>query len=112
MKFMHLADVHLGAAPDAGTDWSAARRDEIWETFRSCLQDAKREQVDLLLIAGDLFHRQPSYEELREVDYLFSGLYNTRVVLIAGNHDCLASTSPYLEFQWSRNVVCLFSREC
>ena len=112
MKFMHMADVHLGAAPDAGTDWSQTRKDEIWETFRSCLQDARHEQVDLLLIAGDLFHRQPSVEELREVDYLFSGLYQTRVVLIAGNHDCLSSTNPYLDFPWSRNVVFLTSREC
>ena len=84
MRFIHMADVHLGAAPDGKADWSEARKNEIWETFRSSIADARRENVDLLLIAGDLFHRQPLLEELREVNYLFSTLQNTRVVLIAG----------------------------
>ncbi len=112
MRFIHMADVHLGAAPDGRTEWSGTRKKEIWETFRSSIEDARREQVDLLLIAGDLFHRQPLLEELREVNYLFSTLPNTRVVLIAGNHDYLQPASNYLNFSWSRNVVCLFSREC
>ena len=47
----------------------------------------EREQTDLLLIAGDLFHRQPLKKELKEVDYYFSRLSRTKVVLIAGNHD-------------------------
>lgn len=112
MRFMHMADVHLGAAPDGLADWSETRKKEIWETFRSCIGDARREQVDLLLIAGDLFHRQPMVEELKEVNYLFSTLTHTRVVLIAGNHDYLRPDSACLNFPWSRNVVCLFSRKC
>ena len=72
MRFMHMADVHLGAAPDGRAGWSETRKKEIWETFRSSIEDARREQVDLLLIAGDLFHRQPLLEELKEVNYLFS----------------------------------------
>lgn len=112
MRFMHMADVHLGAAPDGGTAWSEARKKEIWETFRSSIEDARRERVDLLLIAGDLFHRQPLQEELREVNYLFSTLPETRVVLIAGNHDYLQPASAYLNVPWSKNVVGLFSREC
>lgn len=112
MRFMHMADVHLGAAPDSQMSWSEARKKEIWETFRDSIEDAKREQADLLLIAGDLFHRQPLAEELREVNYLFSTLTNTRVVLMAGNHDYLQPASAYLNFTWSKNVVCLFSREC
>lgn len=112
MRFMHMADVHLGAAPDGRAGWSETRKKEIWETFRSSIEDARREQVDLLLIAGDLFHRQPLLEELKEVNYLFSTLPGTRVVLMAGNHDYLQPASNYLNFPWSRNVVCLFSREC
>lgn len=112
MRFMHMADVHLGAAPDGRADWSESRKKEIWDTFRSALEDAARAQVDLLLIAGDLFHRQPLLSELKEVNYLFSCLSNTRIVLIAGNHDYLRPDSPYLTFPWSPNVVCLFSRQC
>ena len=108
MRFMHIADIHLGAAPDSGFAWSKGRGQEIWDSFRRCINEANKNKVDLLLIAGDLFHRQPGRSELREVNYLFSTLEKTMVVLIAGNHDYLTSSSPYLSFPWNRNVVCLF----
>ena len=31
MRFIHLADVHLGAVPDRGCPWSDKRENEIWE---------------------------------------------------------------------------------
>ena len=112
MRFIHMADAHLGASPDAGMPWSEARRNEIWETFRQIIQDAGNVKADLLLIAGDLFHRQPLPDEVREVNYLFSTLRSTRVVLIAGNHDYIDGNSPYLNFPWSPNVVFLQSNTC
>ena len=112
MRFMHIADVHLGAAPDHGFLWAKDRGRELWESFRRCIADANEKKVDLLLIAGDLFHRQPELQELREVNYLFSTLERTIVVLIAGNHDYLKLSSPYRTFPWNENVICLFSPEC
>jgi DNA repair exonuclease SbcCD nuclease subunit len=109
---MHIADVHLGAAPDHGFLWARDRGRELWESFRRCIQDANEKKIDLLLIAGDLFHRQPEVQELQEVNYLFSTLEQTIVVLMAGNHDYLARTSPYLDFPWNENVICLFSPQC
>lgn len=64
-----------------------------------------------MLIAGDLFHRQPLLRELREVDYLFSTLTRTQVVLVAGNHDYIGENSRYRTFSWSRNVRMIRSRE-
>lgn len=58
----------------------------------------------MLLVAGDLFHRQPLLRELREVDYLLSGLSATQVVMIAGNHDYIKKGSYYQTFSWSANV--------
>ena len=112
MKFMHLADVHLGASPDGRAAWSQGRQEEIWETFRSSIEDCRREGVDLLLIAGDLFHRPPREEELREVNYLFSTLPGTRVALIAGNHDHIGPGSAWEDFAWNRNVAFLSSAQC
>ncbi len=112
MRFMHIADVHLGAAPDAEFAWAKDRGREIWESFRRCIGEANEKQADLLLIAGDLFHRQPTARELKEVSYLFSTLKRTLVVLIAGNHDYLKPASPWMDFRWGKNVVCLFSQEC
>jgi DNA repair exonuclease SbcCD nuclease subunit len=57
-----------------------------------------------LLIAGDLFHRQPLYRELKELNYLFSKLSKTKVVFIAGNHDYLKPDSYYHTFTWHENV--------
>ena len=112
MRFIHIADVHLGAAPEAGFPWAKDRGKELWDTFRSCIRDANEKKADLLLIAGDLFHHEPTLAQLKEVNYLFSTLEKTLVVLIAGNHDFLRKGSPYEEFRWNKNVVCLFSREC
>lgn len=112
MRFFHTADIHLGAVPDTGFAWSREREKEIWESFRSLIGKAEEEQIDLLLIAGDLFHRQPLLRELKEVNYLFSGLSHTRVVLIAGNHDYLKRDSYYRKFSWSENVVFLGEDRC
>lgn len=87
MKFYHIADVHLGAVPDRGRPYSEQRRQDIWDTFRDMIHLAVREQPDCLFVCGDLFHRQPLKRELKEVDYLFSLIPDTRVFLMAGNHD-------------------------
>ena len=68
VKWIHIADVHLGASPDAGDAYSKVRPQELWDTFAEVIDICEREQTDLLLIAGDLFHRQPLKKELKEVD--------------------------------------------
>ena len=57
-----------------------------------------------MLIAGDLFHRQPLLRELKELRDLFGTLKATQVVLIAGNHDYLKRDSYYRTFVWGENV--------
>lgn len=105
MKFIHLADVHLGAAPDKGFAWCQQREEEIWETFRRVIAGIRENPVDFLFIAGDLFHRQPLLRELKEVNYLFSTIPETRVYLMAGNHDYMKKESFYRGFAWEPNVV-------
>lgn len=53
MKFIHIADVHLGAEPEAGREYSANRGSELWDSLERVVQVCQREQTDLLLIAGD-----------------------------------------------------------
>ncbi len=109
MKFMHIADIHLGAKPNAGEAYSINREREIWDTFIAVIEKCEIEHIDLLLIAGDLFHRQPLLRELKEVDYLFSKLTRTKVVFIVGNHDYLKPDSYYRSYIWSDNVYPLLS---
>lgn len=104
MRFVHIADVHLGAKPDAGSAYREGRPRELWDSFARVLAMCEDEKVDLLLIAGDLFHRQPLLRELKEVNFLFSKLSHTKVVLIAGNHDFLKPDSFYRSFAWGDNV--------
>ena len=103
VRILHTADLHLGMYPDKGRPWSEERHDALWNTFRRIVQTAEAE-ADLLLIAGDLFHRQPLLRELKEVNALFQTLSHTRVVLIAGNHDCITPQSRYPDFPWASSV--------
>lgn len=111
MRFIHIADVHLGAHPEIGRPWAKEREEEIILSFKKVIECCKKEEVDLLLIAGDLFHRQPLIRELKEVNYYFQKLTNTKVVLIAGNHDYIGARSNYSEFNWNENVFMLDSEE-
>lgn len=109
MRFVHIADIHLGVRPDAGRAYSANRENEIWDSFRKVIRMCEEEQTELLLIAGDLFHRQPLLRELKEANYLFESLSRTQVVLIAGNHDYIKKDSYYRTFIWSKNVHMILS---
>ncbi|MGB4660990.1 MAG: DNA repair exonuclease [Mobilitalea sp.] len=104
MKFIHIADVHLGAIPDSNLPWGRNREKEIWNSFAHIIEVCNEEKVDLLLIAGDLFHRQALVRELKEVNYLFSKLETAQVVLMAGNHDFIGSRSHYEGFEWDKKV--------
>ncbi len=107
MKFIHIADVHLGAKPDKDKPWAEERKNHGWQALTEVITRAEEEQADLLLIAGDLFHRQPLLRELKEVNYQFSRLSHTQVVLIAGNHDFINPDSYYRTYKWEENVYFL-----
>lgn len=111
MKFIHIADIHLGAKPDRDKEWCKERALHSWKAFTEIIDKVKEERIQLLLIAGDLFHGQPLMKELKEVNYQFSRIPQTQVVMIAGNHDHLAPASCYRTFQWEENVHFLKSEE-
>lgn len=111
MKVIHLADVHLGAEPESGTPLGALRKKELWDAFADMIELCEREQTDLLLIAGDLFHGQPLLRDVKEVDYLFRKLTKTKVVMIAGNHDCLLPASHYYDVTFPEHVTFLMDTQ-
>ncbi|MCI8484083.1 MAG: DNA repair exonuclease [Lachnospiraceae bacterium] len=104
MKFIHIADIHLGVKPDKDKPWGKERETHSWKAFTEVITKAREEQVQLLLIAGDLFHRQPLLRDLKEVNYQFSRIPKTQVVMIAGNHDHLSPNSYFRTFSWGENV--------
>ena len=111
MKFIHTGDIHWGMSPDSDKPWSRERARDIRDTFAAIIEKAKQMGVDFLFIAGDLFHRQPLLKDLKEVNYLFSTIPRVKVVMIAGNHDRIRSSSAVLSFSWSPNVTFLSGAE-
>ncbi|MBQ8549526.1 MAG: DNA repair exonuclease [Lachnospiraceae bacterium] len=107
MKFLHAGDIHLGAEPEGGTALGTVRKGELWDAFRDIIEICNKENIDLLLLPGDLFHGQPLLREVKEVDYLFGTLIHTRVVMCAGNHDCLLPTSHYYDVTFPDHVTFL-----
>ena len=111
MKFIHTADIHWGMVPDSDRPWGKKREQAIRLTLQSIVEEARENHVDLLLISGDLFHRQPLARDLKEVNYLFATIPGTRVVIIAGNHDRVRRSSALLSFKWSPNVTYLMDED-
>lgn len=111
MKFIHTADIHWGMVPDSDRPWGKKREQAIRLSFHRIIEEAKECHADLLLISGDLFHRQPLARDLKEVNYLFSTIPGTRVVIIAGNHDRIRKSSALLSFTWCPNVTFLMDEE-
>ena len=107
MKFIHIADVHLGVQPDRGRRWSDLRAREVNAAFDKIIDICNEKQVELLLIAGDLFHTPPGLKELTELDYKLSKLQGTKTVIIAGNHDYMAPGSVMEQYQFQAPAIYL-----
>ncbi len=107
MKFIHIADVHLGATPDRGKLWSDDRTLEIEKSFKNIIKECEEQQIDLLLIAGDLFNAPPTLQQLKDVDFWLRRLTATKTVIIAGNHDYIEENSPWETYQFTSNTVVL-----
>lgn len=91
MRALHLADLHLGWEPR----FLPAEKAEVWRRERDGLLDladrvVRREGVNLVLVAGDLFdhHRPPPALAERVVGTLARWeAAGVRVVTAPGNHD-------------------------
>lgn len=105
IKFLHCADIHIGASESFLGVNAPRRRSETLLTFEKILDVAKAQEVDIVLIAGDLFDSNHIEEEL--VERVFEGFKQispTPVVITAGNHDPLTADSPYVTHRLPSNV--------
>lgn len=97
MRFIHIADLHLGQV------------EERWEEFYNVIRICEEEKTELLLIAGDLFDDLPDMQSLKKIDIAFARIPKTKVVMIAGNHDYLKRTSHYFDLVFPENVTFIVS---
>jgi DNA repair protein SbcD/Mre11 len=101
LRLLHMADVHLGARHHDLGPAAAAQRERQFAAFRRAVDLAISEQVQLVLICGDLFdsNNQPR----RSVERAAAELRrlaekNIATVIIPGTHDVLDSSSIYRAF--------------
>lgn len=106
MKIIHLADVHFnkiykGTMP---LDIIEKISFDIWENFTKVCKYVKDENIDMILIAGDLFERE--YFTLSSMNRLMTLLTEIKVpvLIVCGNHDFLDDNSIYKSVKLPDNI--------
>lgn len=86
MKILHTSDWHIGK-----TLYNRKRHDEFKAFFSWLLKTIEQEQVDVLLVAGDIFDTSTPGNRAQQIYYRFlhhvAASVCRHVVIIAGNHD-------------------------
>lgn len=98
LRIVHTADVHLGARHADMGDQAAAQRERQFAAFKTTVDLAIEERVDLFLIAGDLFdsNTQPRRSAERVAAELARlAAAKVRTVIIPGTHDVYDRSSIY-----------------
>ena len=94
VKFAHLADCHLGS-------WRQEELQKLnFQSFQKVIERCIQEQVEFVLISGDLFDSAyPPIEILKESFSEFKKIHDAKipVYLIAGSHDFSASGKTFLD---------------
>ena len=98
LRLLHTADVHLGARHTDLGEQAAAQRERQFAAFKAAVDLAVAEQVDIVLVAGDLF--DSNTQPRRSVERVAAELRRLvdariRTVLIPGTHDVYDRSSIY-----------------
>ena len=95
VRFLHLADLHLGAEPGYLEGRSGERREDFLNAFERAVDFAlfPENQIDFIVIAGDFFDSSHPSTDL--VNFTVQQLKklqreNISVVAVPGNHDSLS----------------------
>ena len=105
LRILHAADLHLDSPFEGlGAGKAAVRRKEQRELLGALAELAAREQVDLVLLAGDLLDSDGSYAETGEELVRCLRQIQAPVFIAPGNHDCYTPASPYARLRMPDNV--------
>lgn len=105
IKILHCADLHLGIQPSFLKTKSKQRRTEVLLSFEKITSVCKAENIELLIISGDLFESNNIDTKISDfVKQLLKDIPDTFTVIAAGNHDPLYAGSPYYDSDWPENV--------
>lgn len=102
MKFAHIADCHIGS-------WREPKlRESSTKAFVKAIEKCKEEEVDFVLIAGDLFNTSlPPVDNLSIVVKKLKELKDSsiEVYIVAGSHDFSPSGKTMLDVLESAGLI-------
>lgn len=106
MKIIHCSDLHLDSAMGSNLSPEKAkmRNAELCATFARLVRFAVREQVEAVLIAGDLFDSERV--SMRTADFVIEQIRGANSVIffyIRGNHD--ESRDAFGEIELPENLI-------
>ncbi len=105
MRVLHAGDFHLDSAFGALTaEQSRRRRAESRRSPERLAEWANDHDVQLLLLAGDLFDGGELRGDTAPLLSRALGAFRGRVVIAPGNHDPYTPDSPYARTPWPDNV--------
>ena len=105
VKILHCADLHIGAEESFLKLQAESRRRETLLTFEKIVDICLANKVQVLLIAGDLFHSNSIENSFFEA--VISKIKSAKdliVVYTAGNHDPLNPRSPFAKGSLPENL--------
>ena len=106
IRFLHAADFHLDSAFGALPARQAAeRRRESREQLFRLADYVNGHDIDLVLLAGDLFDSASPFRETGEQLAAALGQMRARVFVAPGNHDWYGPGSPWETETWPENVT-------
>lgn len=109
IKVLHTGDIHLGYDFDGDYEYGRIRRKELRETFSYIIELCRQESVDIMLIAGDLFHSAcPSEKLISFIIEELNKIEGTIVMIAPGNHDYYIEGSYYDRINTLCNNVFVF----
>lgn len=112
VKLLHCGDLHLDT-PFTSIAYEQGRpeqlRNELKQAFARIVKLAVSENVDMVLICGDLYEH--GYTRKSTISYVCDQLRlisHIPVLIIPGNHDPAVAGSFYCSFDWPDNVHILY----
>ena len=105
IKILHCADMHLDSPFEGLASGKARlRRREQRELLRRLAELARSEEVDIMLLSGDLLDSDNTYYETgEELNQCLRSL-SIPVFIAPGNHDYYSLKSPYARLKLPSNV--------
>ena len=112
IKILHTGDLHLDS-PLSSLDYSVAQkvRESHRNAFEKMMQYAIQEDVDLILIAGDLFDGKYVSAATKELVIKTFGDFAKPIVISPGNHDPYSLVPLYKSGALPENVHVFSSEE-